>query len=344
MSTPEKARFCTDRILLRDQQRLQRSVDVDGRLQAITLLHKLWITGSTLHVRFLGGTPEQQKVAREQAGWWTEHANIHFEFDDAPDAQIRVAFDDTDGAWSYVGTDNVTIPPDEPTMNLGFLDGGTAAHEFGHALGLAHEHQNPDGGIRWNEPVVIKDLMGPPNSWSPETIRHNVLMKYTADQVKGTTFDPKSIMLYFFPARWTLDGVGTEANEVLSEVDKSYIGSADAYPRLIKPPELQATELLVDAAARTPASIGAAGEEDLYRFTVPTTGTYVANTRGPTDLVMDLFGPEDPTRHVASDDDSGVGLNARIAVALDPGTYYLRVRHFDQKRASGTYTMKVRSA
>jgi len=36
-------------------------------------------------------------------------------------------------------------------MNLGFLDGGTAAHEFGHAIGLAHEHQNPAGGIQWNE-------------------------------------------------------------------------------------------------------------------------------------------------------------------------------------------------
>lgn len=344
MSTPEKARFCTDRVLLRDQLRLQRTADVDGRLQAIIVLHKLWITGSTLHVRFMGGTPEQQKIAREQAGWWTEHANIDLVFDDAPDAQIRVAFDASDGAWSYVGTDNVTIPPDEPTMNLGFIDGGTAAHEFGHALGLAHEHQNPKGGIRWNEPVVLRDLAGPPNNWSPETIRHNVLRKYSADQVRGTEFDEKSIMLYFFPARWTLDGVGTEANEVLSEVDKEFIASADAYPKAIKPPDLQATELLVDAAERTPASIGQFGEEDLYKFTVATAGTYVANTRGPTDLVMDLFGPEDPTKLVASDDDSGVGLNARIAAALDPGTYYLRVRHFDKKKGVGKYTMKVRSA
>ena len=33
--------------------------------------------------------------------------------------------------------------------------------------------------------------------------------------MNGTTFDPKSIMLYFFPASWTLNGVATEANEVL---------------------------------------------------------------------------------------------------------------------------------
>lgn len=344
MSTPERVRFCTDRVLFPDRRPRQATVDVGGRLQAISLLHKLWITGSTLHVRFLGGTPEQQQVARTQAAWWMEHANIHFVFDDAPDAQIRVAFDENDGAWSYVGTDIVTIPPDEPTMNLGFLDGGTAAHEFGHTLGLAHEHQNPDGGIRWNEPVVLRDLSGPPNNWSPETIRHNVLDKYSVDQVQGTKFDPASIMLYFFPARWTLDGVGTSANEVLSDVDKAYIGSALVYPKVIKPPELQATELLVDASERTPAAIGSAGEEDLYRFTVSTAGTYVANTRGPTDLVMDLFGPDDPTKLVASDDDSGVGLNARIAAALDPGTYYLRVRHFDSKRGVGKYTVKVRSA
>ena len=44
-------------------------------------------------------------------------------------------------------------------MNLGFLDGGTAAHEFGHAIGLGHEHQNPAGGIEWNEEVVLRDLV-----------------------------------------------------------------------------------------------------------------------------------------------------------------------------------------
>ena len=59
-------------------------------------------------------------------------------------------------------------------MNLGFMDGGTAAHEFGHAIGLAHEHQNPQAGIQWNEAQVLKDLAGPPNFWTPDQIRHNV--------------------------------------------------------------------------------------------------------------------------------------------------------------------------
>jgi hypothetical protein len=42
-----------------------------------------------------------------------------------------LTFDSHDGVWSYIGTDCRRIPLNEATMNLGFLDGGTAAHEFG---------------------------------------------------------------------------------------------------------------------------------------------------------------------------------------------------------------------
>ena len=43
----------------------------------------------------------------------------------------NLTFDSHDGVWSYIGTDRRSIPLNEATMNLGFLDGGTAAHEFG---------------------------------------------------------------------------------------------------------------------------------------------------------------------------------------------------------------------
>ncbi len=115
-------------------------------------------------------------------------------------------------------------------MNLGFLDGGTAAHEFGHAIGLAHEHQNPEGGIEWNEEVVIRDLASPPNFWDEATARHNVLNKYSGDQIHGTEFDPDSIMLYFFLDSWVKNGQGTKANEVLSALDKAFI-ARDQYNR-----------------------------------------------------------------------------------------------------------------
>jgi len=47
------------------------------------------------------------------------------------------------------------------------------------------------------------------------------------DQIRGTAFDPESIMLYFFPGRWTKSGIGTRSNEVLSNLDKMFIASRE---------------------------------------------------------------------------------------------------------------------
>jgi hypothetical protein len=323
--------------------RLQSTVRRGGRVRAIMPIGKLWMNGSTLRVRFLGGTAAEQATAREQALWWTQFANLKFDFNNAPDAEIRIAFDPNDGAWSYIGTDNRGIPTNQPTMNLGFLDGGTAAHEFGHAIGLAHEHQNPAGGIEWNEAVVLKDLAGPPNNWNEATIRHNVLNKYRVDQIKGTNFDAKSIMLYFFPGTWVKSGVGTQANDVLSDIDKAFIASAEAYPKT-GPVVDNAAELKVNATRRTAAAIGKAGEEDLFRFTVATAGRHLIDTRGPTDVVMKLFGPNSQTNVIAEDDDSGLDTNASIAADLIPGVYYSQVRHYNRASGMGKYTIKVRRA
>ena len=179
--------------------------------------------------------------------------------------------------------------------------------------------------------------------WDEEKTRHNILRRYTADQVNGTEFDPKSIMLYFFPAEWTVNGVGTSANEVLSTLDKQFIAGAKMYPRT-GATVADATELEVNAQRRTQASIGKAGEEDVFRFRAKRDGQYVIDTRGPSDVVMKLFGPNSPTALMDEDDDSGVDLNARIAASLIAGDYFVQVRHYNMARGTGSYSIKVREA
>ena len=333
--------YCTDRVLPANQMRFQSTVRRGGTTRAIMPIGKLWMNGSTLRVRFIGGTAAQQAKAKEQAQWWTAFANLQFDFSDAPDAEIRVSFDPNDGAWSYIGTDNRGIPTNQATMNLGFMDGGTAGHEFGHAIGMAHEHQNPAGGIEWVEATVIQSLSGPPNNWDEATIRHNVLEKYRVDQIQGTAFDADSIMLYFFPGSWVKSGVGTHANEVLSAIDKAYIASAQAYPKTA-PTVVDAAEIKVNASRRTQASIGKAGEEDLFKFTVTAGGSHIIDTKGPTDVVMRLFGPNSQTNVIAEDDDGGEGSNARIAASLVPGLYYAQVRHYNRAGGKGDYSIRVR--
>ena len=78
MNTMKK--ICFDKVLPRDLNRPQRTMRIRDRQRAIILFRKLWVNGSNLRVRFMSGTPEQQAIAKEQAMWWTEHANLTFEF------------------------------------------------------------------------------------------------------------------------------------------------------------------------------------------------------------------------------------------------------------------------
>lgn len=311
-----------------------------GRVRAISPIGRSWLNGSTLKVRFLGGTEAQRLLVQQQAGWWTEHANLKFAFDQSPQADIRISFNPADGAWSYIGTDCKSIPYDQPTMNLGFMDGGTAAHEIGHALALGHEHSNPQGGIQWNKEVVLRELAGPPNYWDPATVEHNVFSKYASDQINGIEFDPSSIMLYAFPASWTLNGFEARSNDVLSEMDKAFIASEKMYPK-DKPTIVDAVELLVDAPQRTKASIGVFGEVDLFTFTVNTPGRFLIDTFGYTDVVLRIFGPQSATALIAENDDGGAYLNSRINIDLIAGQYYADVRHFNKLKGLGAYSIRV---
>jgi hypothetical protein len=329
-------RLCFDRFLPNDV--VGPAMALGPRTHAVLFFRKLWANATTLRVRFLEGTSEQQQLAMQQARWWSEQANLRFVVSDATDAEIRVAFDPSDGAWSYIGTDCRSIPTNQPTMNLGFMDGGTAGHEFGHAIGMGHEHQNPQGGLQWNEPEVIRDLSGPPNSWTVEQIRHNVLTKYSTDQVHGTAFDPDSIMLYAFPSRWTINGVGTHENEVLSATDKSFI--AANYPGVGAPPT-GPKRLAVNGPA-VDDEIGAPGEEDLFAFTVDQAGRHIVTTSGKTDVVMKLYGPNNPTGLIAEDDDGGVGLNPRISRTLPVGEYLVQIRHYNRGSGTGPYQISVK--
>jgi hypothetical protein len=334
-------KICFDRILPQraGRQHLTRLMP-DGRTRAISPIGKKWANASTIRMRFLGGTQEQQDMVQAMAPEWTQHANLNFEFGDDPRSEIRVSFDSNDGAWSYVGTDNLGIPLHAATLNLGWQDQGVILHEFGHMIGLSHEHQNPDGGIEWNEEAVIRDLSGPPNFWDEQTIRHNVLNRYRADQVHGTDFDPDSVMLYAFPDEWTLNMGATHENEDISDQDRDFVRSERMYPGRDTGDTLDDQAIELTVARGVEGEISAAHEEDVYRFVVTDTATHLIETAGSTDVVMSLFGPNSSTQLVASDDDGGVGRNARINATLQPGIYYAIVRHFNPTR-TGEYRIAV---
>ncbi|MEP6767773.1 MAG: hypothetical protein ABJC61_03835 [Acidobacteriota bacterium] len=195
---------------------------------------KRWKPGRTLGIRFLDGSKTQRSLTEHFATMWLQYANIGMKFGSDPKAEVRVSFQADPGSWSAVGTDCLlrdAFPLAEPTVNFGWLRDDTeeeeyrrvVLHEFGHALAAIHEHQNPRGGIRWNEKAVYDYFSGPPNNWSKEDIDFNILQKYKLDQLNATAFDPKSIMLYSFPPELIQGGKGTRNNNDLSTGDRKFI-------------------------------------------------------------------------------------------------------------------------
>jgi hypothetical protein len=301
-----------------------------GPSRAAFQIAKLWPNDTTLRIRFLGGSADQQAQVERYAVEWSEYTKLPFEFGDDQNAQIRIAFAD-DGAWSYIGTDALDIPRDQPTMNFGWVDQGVIRHEFGHMIGMIHEHQNPRANpIVWNKEVVYDALGGPPNYWDRETVDHNLFAKYDLSQINGSDFDPKSVMLYSFPASWTTNGFHTEPNDTLSDLDRQF--AAHIYQ-----PQAPLMELAV--AEATEGEIGQPGEEDLYTFTAKKAGRYTVETEGDTDVVMTLFGPGDAL--MAQDDDSGVGRNAKVSTDLLAGAYKVQVRHYNSRGGTGKYGIRV---
>jgi serralysin len=228
---------CFDRILSPDamerarQTAAQRNLAVPlSPLEGAVLNANLWRPGATLRVRFLDGQPEVQQKVAQYAQEWTRSINLGLQFCNDADAEIRISFQQP-GSWSYIGTDALGISAGEPTMNYGWLTPETpddeysrvVLHEFGHALGMIHEHQNPAAGIRWNKEAVYRALGGPPNNWDRATVDHNMFETYSRNITQFTTFDPDSIMLYFFPKEWTTDGMEFGQNSVLSSTDREFM-------------------------------------------------------------------------------------------------------------------------
>lgn len=320
-------KMCFDKILPKDLRKIQKLVEpTNGKglwtSKAVAVANKRWTNGRTIKICFLEGTLEQIEMVKEISVKWTEYANLTFEFvEEIMDSDIRVSFNSDDGAWSYMGTDNLEISKPNATLNLGWLDEHVILHEFGHMIGLAHEHQNPEGGIEWNEEAVISTFSSAPNYWTEEVIRRNILMKYSRDITVGTVFDPDSIMLYHFSSDLTTNNFSTHQNETFSKNDKEFIRSSQMYPpTVVEYPKLQLDEIIN-------ASISKEGEEDIYLFTVQDRGIYRIQTMGKVDIYMHLYDAK-TDEHIMTDDNSGEDTNAKIEVELERGEYTVQLQHY----------------
>ncbi len=311
-----------------------------GPLELAVFTEKKWLPGRTLRVSFLDGVQAIKDRLVPFAKEWEKYANLKLDFVAAGDssADIRISFLQS-GSWSYLGTDALVIDAAEPTMNYGWLTehgpddeySRVVLHEFGHALAAIHEQQSPVADIPWDKDAVYRyyALQG----WDRQQTDRNVLRRRDPKLFNYTEYDPTSIMQYAVPQGLTIGDFEVGWNRALSDMDKAFMRVS--YPGAAPAPGTLTFGETIDA------EIGAPAEEDQYQFTVTDEATVTLETGGPTDVVMSIFGPDDRTFLLATDDDSGLALNARISERLMPGEYFVRVRHYSKQRG-GTYTLTLR--
>jgi hypothetical protein len=189
--------------------------------------------GMTLNICYLDTLKVSISKVEQIARTWTQYANIKMSFNGrcqagAP-AEIVIGGADTKGSWYWLPHWGPCSSGQgcAPNMNLAVDSRRTVLHEFGHALGLVHEHMNPKTPIPWNVAKLEAD--------------GKKVEQYTKNPgpVYSSALDPYSIMMYRIPYKYILGG--KEAwlrsypgfpldleNTHLSDADKTYI--ARLYP------------------------------------------------------------------------------------------------------------------
>lgn len=213
------------------------ATSVGSSLNLTALTDRLWVDRVNLRVRFLNGDNALRTRIMKAAQTWSTHCRINFIFGDFSYSDIRVNIDNSGYSNSFVGTDAYRVPQNARTMNFGWFDASTpddeltrtVLHEFGHALGLVHEHQSPGASIKWNKEAVYRYYANQVPPWSHETVDVNVFSKYDRTLSNSSQYDAKSIMNYPIRKEFTTDGYESGWNDTLSATDIAFIGAI--YPK-----------------------------------------------------------------------------------------------------------------
>lgn len=202
------------------------------------LTSKRWHSGGVrLTVGFLDDAPLDLRtriVSHMNA--WSKTANVQF-VQTSTDPQVRIARSPGGGYWSYVGTDILSIPADQPTMNLDSFSMSTpesefhrvVRHETGHTIGFPHEHMRGELVARIDPDKAIA-FFAETQGWSEEEVRQQVLTPLEDSSLLGTPLaDPKSIMCYQIPGTITKDGQPIIGGLDIDDSDYAFVASI--YPK-----------------------------------------------------------------------------------------------------------------
>ncbi|MGY4490261.1 M12 family metallopeptidase [Pseudomonas sp. TE3610] len=201
------------------------------RKRSVGEVKKLWKPGRTLRIAFVNEPSQAYRDAvKAAASLWLPWVNLTFDFVPGKRGEIKI-FTDYDQTYSLIGTDALTVGPSDATMVLGLkLDDphfeAKVVHEFGHALGMHHEHQHPDADIPWDVPKVYAHFAK--EGVSAAEVDQQILNKVDRSLMLASRYDRNSIMHYPVRQELTLGDWSIPQNLKISSKDKAFMRKA--YP------------------------------------------------------------------------------------------------------------------
>jgi len=186
---------------------------------------------------------------------------------------------------------------------------------------------------------VYAALAAPPNQWNRDKTFWNIIRKIPTSEVRGSNWDPNSVMHYPFqpglikqPAQYAASGITPAGG--LSALDKEYI--RQFYPPLVKSDYKTLTPFQSEPLALTP------GQQANFYLTPTRTRSYTIQTFGESDTVMVLYedAPGADPIYITGDDDGGQDYNAKLTLRLvRDRRYILRVRLYSAETPGDTAVM-----
>jgi hypothetical protein len=192
----------------------------------------LWDTDEVT-VYFFDKTPTIKQVVLDEiiriANQWQPYSGIKFTPVQKPEqSDIRVSLR-VKNTWSLIGTSALKEKFTACTMGLNYLDityrkdpkkfRSIVLHEFGHALGLIHEHRHPEMTLLWDTAAVLHFYKQYSTTW----VFQNVIDKYSATTGFYDSPDPKSIMIYAIPDTLLKNKKGIKQPDSLSIQDQYFV-------------------------------------------------------------------------------------------------------------------------
>lgn len=238
------------------------------------LTGKRWsAAGVRLTVGFMDNPPADLRARLlSHMNAWGSFANVQF-VETTVNPQVRISRTAGSGYWSYLGTDILSIPANQPTMNLDSFSMNTpdsefyrvVRHETGHTLGFPHEHTRSEIIDGIDQEKAIAYFMRT-QGWSRDMVIAQVLTPLDNSALIATAHaDPNSIMCYWLPAEVMKNNVAIPGGTNIDAQDGQFAGQV--YPRLFN----------LHARTRTPINVVARFPTHLDVFAVASDGRTMSN-------------------------------------------------------------------